>query len=232
MYCSNESQVLDLFQTHSGSETHSGTGRKSMLKKRVLQIFIPVMFGLAMVGNVSAQDSVEQLLEKARARAGEIEKLKKVINEEPDQNVRLAAFDLMINNGDNTMHEVAVEAGLASADKLLQAAAFKEAIMSLDRLHLTLVVDTDASDEIQGISQAYLDKNGDQYVLTFKKKDTKAGTISGHNFSAQVTGTQLTYTWGYSNGTVSLKDDDAVSGDIMHQNGNQKLKFVATGKIR
>jgi len=104
--------------------------------------------------------------------------------------------------------------------------------MSLDRLHLTLVVDTDASDEIQGKSQEYLDKNGDQYVLTFKKKDNKAGTISGHSFSAQIVGTQLTYTWGYSNGTVSLKDDDAVSGDIMHQSGNLKLKFVATGKIR
>ena len=203
-----------------------------MLLTRAMMMVFAMTLGLAVSTGVFAQDSVDDLLEKARARAGEIEKLKKIINEEPDQNVRLAAFDLMINNGDNTMHEVAVEAGLASADKLLQAAAFKEAIMSLDRLHLTLVVDTDASDEIQGISQAYLDKNGDQYVLTFKKKDTKAGTISGYNFSAQVTGTQLTYTWGYSNGTVSLKDDDAVSGDIMHQNGNQKLKFVATGKIR
>lgn len=203
-----------------------------MLVMRAMMVVFMMTLGLVASKGVFAQDSVDQLLEKARAKASEIEKLKKVINEEPDQNVRLAAFDLMIKDGDNTMHEVAVEAGLASADKLLQAAAFKEAIMSLDRLHLTLAVDTDASDEIQGKSQDYLDKSGDQYVLTFKKKDTKAGTISAHNFSGQVTGTQLTYTWGYSNGTLLLKDDNAVSGDIMHQQGNQKLKFIATGNIR
>ena len=203
-----------------------------MWMKRVLVVCIPVMLGLATAVNGFAQDSVDEMLEKARARAAEIEKLKKVINEEPDQNVRLAAFDLMVNSGDTVMHEIAVEAGLASADKLLQAAAFKAAMMDLDRLHLTLVVDEDASEGIRKASRAYLDKNGDQYVLPFDKKDPKAGTISARYFSAEVIGTRLTYTWSNHNGALSLKDDNAVSGDIMHKEGIQNLKFVATGNIR
>ncbi|MEA2093218.1 MAG: hypothetical protein U9P11_01490 [Pseudomonadota bacterium] len=199
---------------------------------RVMMAILIVAAGLVVSGGIFAQDSADQILEKARARAAEIEKLKKVINEEPDQNVRLAAFDLMISKDDSVMHEIAVEAGLASADKLLQAAAFKEAIMNLDRLHLTLVVDPDASEAIQEASQAYLDKSGDQYVLSFDKKDTKTGTVTSGYFSAQVTGTQLTYKWQKHNGTLSLKDDNAVSGDIMHYQRSQILKFVATGNIR
>ena len=198
---------------------------------RVMMAILVVAAGLVVSEGVFSQDSADQILEKARARAAEIEKLKKVLNEEPDQNVRLAAFDLMISKGDSVMHEIAVEAGLASADKLLQAAAFKEAIMNLARLHLTLVVDPDASETIQQASQAYLDKNGDQYVLPFDKKDTKAGTVSSGYFSAQVTGTQLTYKWQKNNGTLSLRDDNAVSGDIMLYS-KQALKFVATGNIR
>jgi hypothetical protein len=212
----------------------SGNREKNlMITKRILLVCFPFMLGLATVGNGFAADSVDQLLEKARAKAAEIEKLKKVINEEPDQNVRLAAFELMVSKGDDSvMHEIAVDAGLASADKLLQAAAFKAAIMDLDRLHLTLVVDPDASDTIQQASQAYLDTNGDQYVLTFDKKDAKAGTVNARSFSGEVTGTRLTYIWGNSNGTLSLKDDNAVSGDIMHFHQNKNLKFIATGKIR
>jgi len=203
-----------------------------MSMTRAMMATLIVAAGLVVSGGVFAQDSADQILEKARAEAAEIEKLKKVLNEEPDQNVRLAAFELMIRKDDSVMHEIAVEAGLASADKLLQAAAFKEAIMNLDRLHLMLVVDRDASEAIQEASQAYLDKNGDQYVLSFDKKDTKAGTVKSRNLSGQVTGTQLTYTWSNSNGVLSLKDDNAVSGDIMHYQHPQKLKFVATGNIR
>jgi hypothetical protein len=99
-----------------------------MLLTRAMMMVFAMTLGLAVSTGVFAQDSVDDLLEKARAEAAEIEKLKKILNEEPDQNVRLAAFGLMIKDSNSTMHEIAVEAGLASADKLLQAAAFKEAI--------------------------------------------------------------------------------------------------------
>ena len=203
-----------------------------MLLTRVMMMVFAMTLGLAVSTGVFAQDSVDDILEKARAEAAEIEKLKKILNEEPDQNVRLAAFGLMIKDPNSTMHEIAVEAGLASADKLLQAAAFKEAIMSLDRIHLTLVVDQDASDAIQKKSQEYIDTNGDQYVIPLAKKDHEAGTFSSGYHSGEVTGTHLTYVYTQSNGMFSLKDDNAISGDMMLKVRNENLKFVASGKIR
>ena len=203
-----------------------------MLLTRAMMMVFAMTLGLAVSTGVFAQDSVDEILEKARAEAAEIEKLKKILNEEPDQNVRLAAFGLMIKDPNSTMHEIAVEAGLASADKLLQAAAFKEAIMSLDRIHLTLVVDQDASDAIQKKSQAYIDKNGDQYIIPLDKKDPAAGTFSSGYQSGEVTGTHLTYVFGQNNGTLPLKDDNAISGDFTLKDRKDKLMFVATGKIR
>lgn len=189
----------------------------------------PILLALSLP---AVADSVDEVLEQARAKAAEIEKLKNIINVEPDPNVRLAAFELMTDSGDDVMFEVAVESGLASADRLLQSAAFKAAVMSLERLHLTLAVDKDASEEIQGASQAYLTKEGDQYVLPFDKKDPKAGTISARYFAGEVTGTHLTYTYGKGTGSLFLQDDDAVVGDITLKPGRQTLQFVATGKIR
>lgn len=181
---------------------------------------------------VSAADSMEQILEKARAEAAEIEKMKKVLNEEPDPNVRLAAFNLMTKQGNGTMYEVAVDAGLASADRLLQAAAFKAAIMALDRLHLTLQVDESASDAIQKNSRDYLDRKGDQYIIPLNNKDMVAGTFKSAGWSGEVTGTQFSFVYGRQRGTLSLIDDDAVRGKIEFPEGAKQLSYLATGKIR
>jgi hypothetical protein len=204
-----------------------------MFYKRTVLILAPLLLGLIMAGSGFAAESFDQILEKARAKAGELAKMRKIINEEPDPNVRLAAFELMVNSGDSLMHEIAIDSGLASADKLLQSAAFKAAIMDLERLNLTLVVDKDASTEIQTASQAYLDKNGDQYLLKFDKKDSSKGTISAQYFDAQVIGTHLSYSYsGYGKGTLYLKDDNAVSGDITITNGSKIFRYVATADIR
>ncbi len=192
-----------------------------------------LMMAMLLTGTfASAADDMEQLIEKARAEAAEIEKMKKALNEEPDPNVRLAAFNLMTRQGNGTMYEVAVDAGLASADRLLQAAAFKSAVMALDRLHLTLQVDENAADAIQKASRDYLDRKGDQYIIPLNNKDTDAGTFKSGGWSGEVTGTQLSFVYGKQSGTLSLKDDDAVSGKIEFPEGRQQLSYIATGKIR
>lgn len=204
-----------------------------MLRKRVILILIPLLFGSILAGNGFAAESIDQLLEKARAEAGEIAKIRRIINEEPDPNVRLAAFELMIDSGDKLMREIAIDSGLPSADRLLQSAAFKAAIMDLERLNLTLKADKDASDKIQTASQAYLDQKGDQYLLPFDKKDPKKGTISGKYFEAQVIGIHLSYTRSrFGSGALYLKDDNAVSGNVIVINGKDTLQFVATADIR
>ena len=200
--------------------------------RHVFMAVVALVSAMTAAGGAQAQESIDSILEKARAQAQETEKLKKILNEEPDQNVRLAAFGLMVENGDPTMHAVAVEAGLASADSLLQAAAFQEAIMSLDRIHLELTVDSSAAQEIQEKSKDYLAKNGDALVLDLAKKERKAGTFSGRaGFKGEVTGTHLTYVLGRGSGVLELKDDDAVTGKVTVYSGAY-LEFLATGKIR
>jgi len=69
--------------------------------------------------SVYAQTSAAEMLEQARARSRDIEELKAVLNG-PDQNMRLAIFDVMVNSGDEAMRQVALDLGLASADPLMQ----------------------------------------------------------------------------------------------------------------
>jgi len=72
--------------------------------------------------SVYAQTSAAEMLEQARARSRDIEELKAVLNG-PDQNMRLAIFDVMVNSGDEAMRQVALDLGLASADPLMQVYA-------------------------------------------------------------------------------------------------------------
>ena len=67
-----------------------------MMTRRVVMMVLALTTGLAVAGNLAAQDSIDALLEKARSQGQKYEKLKRVLNEEPDQNVRLAAFDLTV----------------------------------------------------------------------------------------------------------------------------------------
>jgi hypothetical protein len=202
-----------------------------MLTTRALMMVLAIAAGLATTQGAIAQDSVDDILEKARSQARDYEKLKRVLVEEPDQNVRLAAFDLMVKDGDSMLHAIAVDAGLASADRLLQAAAFKEAIMSLDRLHLTLSLDKTASQDMQEKAKQYLDTKGDALVIVFRKKDARAGTFSGPSLNGEVSGTLLTYKLGYGSGTLELKDDNAISGTVIVHSGSP-LQFLASGRIR
>ncbi len=199
-----------------------------MPAKKMYLVFVISIVALSAIGVANAQDSIDEILEKARAKAQTIEKLKKVLNEEPDQNVRLAAFNLLIENGDPVMHEVALEAGLASADKLLQSAAFKTAIMDLDRLHLILKEYPSSSAKMQKLAKAYIEKNGNQHVLVISKKDPKTGTFEGRYLQGEVIGTHLTFTDYSAKGTLFLKDDDSLQGEITLGD----IEFSASSKIR
>ena len=175
-------------------------------------------------------DSVDDLLEQARSKGKGFEKLKKVLNEEPDQNVRLATFDLVMKGEDETMKAIAIDAGLASADRLLQAAAFKAAIMDLERIHLKLELVEGTKSEMPKSTKKYLANEGYEFVISLKKKNTKSSTFTDSNQQGEIAGTRITYVNRYydTNGTFQLKDDDAIEGALTMYG----VKFKATAKIR
>ena len=56
-------------------------------------------------------------------------------------------------------------------------------------------------------------------------------TFSGSNLSGEVTGTLVTYKYGNGSGTLELKDDNAISGDVIVHSGGY-MQFLASGRIR
>ncbi|WP_200381207.1 hypothetical protein [Thiococcus pfennigii] len=178
-----------------------------------------------------AQTSVAEMLEQARARARDIEELKRVLNG-PDQNMRLAAFDVMVTSGDDAMRQVAIDAGLASADALLQGMAFKEAILGLNRILMSLEVDKGQPEEVQARAQAILQKDGSSYEVPIVEGDRKTGVFKTRGSdTGQVSGTTVTFKNGYDSGQLALVDETTIRGPIrIYQRGNGG--FIATAKIR
>lgn len=177
-----------------------------------------------------AQTSAAEILEQARGRSRDMEELKAVLNG-PDQNMRLAVFDVMVTNGDNAMREIAIEMGLASADPLMQAMAFKEVIMGLDRIVMSLEIDTTQPETVQAKAQVVLNSTGSSYSFQITDRDRKAGTFKMRTNSGQVSGTMLSFKNGHDEGTLSLVDETTMKGEIRIYKGGYG-GFIATAKIR
>lgn len=180
---------------------------------------------------VYAQTSAAEMLEQARARSRDMEEMKAVLNG-PDQNMRLAAFDVMVRSGDEAMRQVALDLGLASADPLMQAMAFKETILSLNRIVFTLELDTTEPDSVQQKAQAYLNSNGATYEIPIASVDRDTGVFTiKSTHTGQVNGTTLTFKNGYDTGQLELVDETTIKGKIKTYKGGFG-GFTATAKIR
>jgi len=199
--------------------------------------------GLAFVFSLpllAQAQSTAEMLEQARARAQEIEDLKRALNS-PDQNMRIATFEIMISHKEDSIRELALDTGLGSADRLLQALAFKSAIMGLDQLHLTLEVDESQPEEVQERSRARIAEKGDKYVINIGYHDLKTGVFAGHkNYAApgsvsrgEVSGTRITFIWTSRKhtGDLQLDGDDSIVGTLQ-AGGTRPTHFKASAQIR
>mgnify|MGYP001826517841 FL=1 len=180
---------------------------------------------------VFAQTSASEMLEQARARSREMEELKAVLNG-PDQNMRLAAFDVMVTSGDEAMRQVALDLGLASADPLMQAMAFKETILSLNRIVFQLEIDTSQPASVQQKAQQILDSTGSSYTIAVTKPDRTTGVFTVRSTNqGQVNGTNLTFKNAYDTGQFELVDETTIKG-ILNIKKSGTGVFIATAKIR
>jgi hypothetical protein len=206
--------------------------RRRLYKGVVICAAAVVTLGLFVANKPAyAQSSAVEMLEEARARARDMEELKAVLNG-PDQNMRLASFDIMVNSGDEAMRQIAIDAGLASADSLMQAMAFKEAILSLDRIVLSLEIDTSQSADVQTQAQKILDTKGSIYEIAIIGVDRKTGVFKINNtYTGQVSGLNVSFKYSYDTGTFSLLDETTIQGPVtLYQGGYGG--FIATAKIR
>lgn len=179
---------------------------------------------------VSAQTTTAAMLEEARARSRDIEQLKAVLNG-PDQNMRLATFDVMVNSDDEVMRRIAIDLGMASADPLLRGMALKASILSLHHIIFDLEIDRSQPEPIQKRAEEILNSSGSTYRLPIAKADKTTGTFSTQTHQGgQVTGTRLLFKNGNDKGAFDLIDERTLKGTLMIYNrGNGG--FVATAKI-
>jgi len=152
------------------------------------------------------------LLAKIRANAGQYNEFKQLLNN-PDQNIRIAAFDGMVNSGDSALRNIALDEALANTDSTLQALALKEIIMDLDVLNFSIVLPENASEE----SKAVVNKWTSSYGLTFFQKNKEEGVFSGKSTdSIQRTGSKKGFGGNLSGLKVFFSSEGlACMGDVV-----------------
>jgi hypothetical protein len=206
---------------------------------RCLRVLAAVVSLVVLTGVALAQtagvDHVEvDLIEKARARARQVEETKQVLGD-PDQNVRLAAFEAMVGSDDLLLRELALDAGLASTDQLLRGLALRYTVLGLEQLNLTLAPDASAPKPVQERVQAYLEKTGRNFVLNIDpdRVDLPRGTFGAGSpsNSGNVSGTVVTFDYGYYTGELHLQDDNTLAGTVYYSYGGDH-QFKASAPLR
>jgi hypothetical protein len=190
---------------------------------------------LALGPDAIAQQSTAEIIEQARARARQIEEVKQVLND-PDQNVRLAAFEGMVSSDDPLMRELALDAGLASTDQVLRGVALKHAVMGLAQLSITLAVDTAAPKPVQERARAHLEKSGASFLLVIDTQNVDLNRGFFHPprqpaYNGNVSGLVLTFNYGYHSGELHLQEDSTLAGTVHYSPGGDH-QFKATAPLR
>lgn len=193
------------------------------------------LLALAVAADGWAQSAAE-IIEQARARARQVEEIKQVLND-PDQNVRLAAFEAMVGSDDSLMRELALDAGLNSTDEVLRGMALRQAVLGLAQLTITLAVDTAAPKAIQDSSREFLEKNGNSYVMAIdpKTRDLSTGAFNmpgNVNQRGNVSGRVVTFKYSYYTGELHLQEDNTLAGTVHYQWSSNNHQFKATAPLR
>lgn len=193
------------------------------------------VLALAVATDGWAQSAAE-IIEQARARARQVEEIKQVLND-PDQNVRLAAFEAMVGSDDALMRELALDAGLNSTDQVLRGMALRHAVLGLAQLTISLAVDESAPKEIQESSREFLLKNGSVYTMTIDEKSKDLSTGAFHavgqpSHRGNVSGLVVTFKYSYYSGELHLQDDNTLAGTMHYQWSSNNHQFRATAPLR
>ena len=200
-----------------------------MLKKAwPLLVFLLLIYASA----ASAESmTAAELIEKARADSREIEELKKIMDS-PDRNLRLSAFELMVNSDNPVYRELAIEAGLSSTDSLLRSLALKGAIFNMDALYIDLSVDENAPEDAQKKAREKLANQVPRLVIQFTSKnpedDSMEVNANGRRGGAEVQGINFVFEAPYRAGTLSLKDGAVLQGPV----SINSIRYIGTAKLR
>jgi hypothetical protein len=189
-------------------------------------LVLPLLLAAAPAGAASAAE----LLEQARGKSRDLEELKAVLNG-PDPNMRLATFQVMVDSGDPVIREMALDTALTSTDPVLQALALKRVVLAQGGMTLSLEVDTSQPADIQENARNYLASTGNLYRKEITEVDPETGIFKMGGNQGQVSGTQVSFKYGYDKGILQMVDETSLQGPVMIYKG-KNVGFIGTWKLR
>lgn len=200
---------------------------KYWAKRMLLVICTAVISGVAL-----AQLSPEEILAQAQGRADQIAEYRALLNN-PDQNVRVAALDVMLKSNDPAMREIAFNLAFSSADDAMRAIALRNKMHYLKTLNFDLSVMENATEnEVEVASERF----ANSYPLLIEGLDDSTGSISfsDSRITGQINGIGMEFFHGGSgrtcSGELTLADGTAeLSGTLncsaTSLKGNYNLKL-------
>ena len=162
----------------------------------------------------SEQLSPEDIIKQAQERASQISKYRELLSN-PDQNVRVAALDVMLKSDDPAMREIAFNIAFVSADSAMRGIALRNKFLYLKTLTFSLELKENASKSEQIEIE---NKFANAYVVKIKQYDSNTGIIESRNiyFTGQVSGTGMSFNnnQDYCSADMVLNDEVELVGTL------------------
>jgi len=153
---------------------------------------------------VIAQATTAPSADKIRAQSQRMREYRALLAD-PDSNVRLAALDEMLKSSEPAMHELAFEAGFASADQNMRALALRARILSMKAFILELQNVEKLEDERW---RRVIQHFGPSPSFTITKVDAQTGNIEIQQCPGRVAGQEFTFSCGGNGAAVRLRLTD------------------------
>ena len=180
-----------------------------------------------------AQPSADELIAQAQERAAKITEYREVLNH-PDQNVRLAALDIMLKSEDPVMREIAYNQAFISADETMRAVALRNRLKHLSEFTFTLSL-TEEPTELE--KTAIVEQLQGIYGIAINDYDVDSGKISKFNGDSrntgQVSGTSLVldHAMRSCRGDLTLGEGPNLVGTFTCSHSRYRGTYKATAKL-
>ncbi len=180
---------------------------------------------------------IDAIKSKAKTDASEFAELRALLRDE-DANLRLAAFDAMVEHGAPSLYEIAISMAISDIDEVVRARALWE---MLSRMR-TLAILVDPEEEItstearKSLEKTYQGRMSFQIGNALKNENcinlyyTKENCVAGYNLTINGTRVVFVYQNQYLDGTLTLDGDGALRGVL--RNTSLQIEFPVEVPLR
>lgn len=200
-------------------------------------IFLGLLLGLMSTMAAAQKLDIEAIKSQAASAADEFAELRTLMRDE-DANLRLAAFDAMVNQGDPSLYEIAVSMGIADVDDVVRARALWEILSRMRTMPVLVdpegkVTDKAAKEQLQNSYQGRMSfqvANAHKAVNCINLYYKQDECVAGYNLS--INGTLVTFVYANQNldGTMKLDSDGVLRGTF--RNTRYKIEFPVEVPLR